>query len=169
MKLTCCCRCFAAACAEVEVGPAAADVAVVSMVTFAETSPLAAAAVAAETPSALADGVVCLDESVGTTKTSGADDDDDDAGGGGWCCFEELLLPSPAAASRLAASLIMNAFFGDVNWPWWRRWRGSQASTKLILGSAQTIKKAIQNKIWSTKSQRSMTKKEKTASSSLPL
>ena len=47
--LTCCCRCFAAACADVDVSGAAL---VVSMVTLADTSPLAAtAAVGVDPPS----------------------------------------------------------------------------------------------------------------------
>ena len=48
---------------------------------------------------------------VGTTRTSGAAAEDDEV---------DLEVPSPASRliSRLAASLIMKAFFGEVNWPW---------------------------------------------------
>ena len=103
--LTCCCLCFAAACAEVEDAEGAL---VVSMVTLADTSPLAAAPAAAADAEAPPSEFPAdwADLSVGTTKTSGAEDDED--------CLE---VPSPASLllSRLAASLIMKAFLGDVN------------------------------------------------------
>ena len=116
---TCCCLCLAAACAEVDAAPPAAGgataaAAVVSIVTLADTSPLAAAAASAPEAAAAAS-----DFEVGTTMTSGAAAATADEVDG-----FEVELPSPASpppplrpSARLAASLIMKAFLGEVNWP----------------------------------------------------